>query len=193
MTPVPLPTPMTVRPSMAVRPYYSTAFKRHLSFFDRNNDGLITLGESLRGNLALGLNFPVSVLFTIGQQLLYANTGFLGRTTIEIQHVKKERKLLEGVQVEPRKSHTRAELWDAVRERGWSEKANLIGLWVLAADAKTGLLKGEDVRLYQKGELLPVLQKRRSTREDVLPFWRGGPISYADCATFGKGNLSLCG
>ncbi|RMZ75724.1 hypothetical protein DV738_g5354, partial [Chaetothyriales sp. CBS 135597] len=53
---------------------YPTPFKRHLSFFDLNDDGIIFISESLRGYLSLGLNLPVSLLLASGMQLAYGNT-----------------------------------------------------------------------------------------------------------------------
>ena len=69
-------------------------FKRHLAFFDLNNDGKITIFETLQAWLRLGLNFPFSVLCTFGLQLLYSNGGFLNRY-IEVKYVRNERTQLE--------------------------------------------------------------------------------------------------
>ena len=54
------------------------------------------------------------------------------------------------------------------------------GLWALAADVKSGLLHGGDVELFTKGDVLKeVAERRRNSREQVLPLLRGGPISVA--------------
>lgn len=53
--------------------------------------------------------------------------------------------------------------------------ADALGLWILAAE-KDGRVQGEEVRMFQKGEIMERIASRRRGREDVLPFWRGGPI-----------------
>jgi hypothetical protein len=47
---------------------------------------------------------------------------------------------------------------------------------MLAADRKDGRVSGEEARLFQKGEIMERIAARRRGRDDVLPFWRGGPI-----------------
>ena len=60
---------------------------------------------------------------------------------------------------------------------GWGARAEALGLWALASDVATGGLKGEDVVALQRGTLLETLVERRKDRSQVLPFYRGGPIS----------------
>lgn len=56
----------------------------------------------------------------------------------------------------------------------------MFNLWTLAADSRTGLVSKRDFELFQKGELLEELKRRRRVRRpdgaNVLPFVRGGPI-----------------
>lgn len=47
----------------------------------------------------------------------------------------------------------------------------------MAAERKDGRISGKDVKDFQEGTVLENIAKRRRGREDVLPFWRGGPIS----------------
>jgi hypothetical protein len=56
-------------------------------------------------------------------------------------------------------------------------RLDAVGLWALAADTETGRLKGGDVVGFQRGTLLQEIEKRRKGREQVLPLWRGGPLS----------------
>lgn len=46
---------------------------------------------------------------------------------------------------------------------------------MLAAE-KDGKVKGEEVRLFQKGEIMERIAERRRGMDNVLPFWRGGPL-----------------
>lgn len=62
---------------------------------------------------------------------------------------------------------------------GWTGQADAIGVWSLAADVNTGRIEGEDVVAFQKGTLLKKIEERRKDRSQVLPLWRGGPISVS--------------
>lgn len=154
---------------------YPTSFKRHISYFDLNKDGLIRPGESLRGLLGLGYDFPAAVVFTFGLHLLYGNSGWF-RHIIEVKGIKHERTMLENTRLE-QKPHTRSDVQKLAWGRGWTDKIHITGLWFLAADNE-GLVSPSDISLFQKGNLLPELAKRRRTRksDNVLPLWRGGPI-----------------
>lgn len=160
-------------------------FHRLLRFFttrlpshpDRN---LLRLSDSLRGNLALGLDFPVALTVALGRHLTLRNTRRLWSLDIHIPSVPWRRTPLDGVDgVDPAKEYSRAEFTRlAGREAGFGARADALGVWALAADVRTGLLKGEDVLAFQKGELLErVEERRKGGREQVLPLWRGGPIS----------------
>lgn len=185
---------------MSGRRRYDTAFLQHLSLFDRDGDGLITFAESLRGNLSLGLNFPVSLAMSIGQQVVYGNAGTL-HLTIDISRVKSRRTMLSDMNTEPpsaRKEHdegalatghSRTMLLDHCRSGTLLDRIHVRGLWALAADA-SGIVSAEDVRDYQQGSLLWRLEARRKFRDaqdsNVLSFFRGGPGSVAGHSWFVK-------
>lgn len=158
--------------------HYTKPFLKHFSFFDRNHDGVVRFGESLRGNLSLGLNFPVSLMMSIGQQVVYGNSGPL-RLSINIDAVQSTRTMLQHVDTSGRKQgYTRRELLGTVQGRGVMDALHIVGLWALAADTQ-GIVRTEDVVKYQRGELLPELEARRKIRSandaNVLGFLRGGP------------------
>jgi len=153
---------------------YASSFKRHISYFDLNKDGIIRPGESLKGLLGLGLDFPAAVMCTLGLHVLYGNSGWF-RHIIDVKSIKHEPTMLENVSVE-QKSHTRPEVQKLAWGRGWTDKIHITGLWFLAAN-NDGFVSSSDISLFQKGALFPELAKRRRTRDDVLPLWRGGPIS----------------
>ena len=64
-------------------------------------------------------------------------------------------------------------------------QADALGLWMLAAE-QDGRVQGEEVRLFQRGEVMERIAERRRGRENVLPFWRGGPFSVDGHAWFVK-------
>ena len=61
--------------------------------------------------------------------------------------------------------------------------SHLLVFWTTAASVKTGLVDRADVERFQTGDWVGAVAKRRRTRlagkGEVLPFWRGGPISVA--------------
>lgn len=170
---------------------YDTPFKRHLSFWDLNNDGFIYFGETLRGNLALGLDFPVAFIGAIGIQTMYGNTHpfFFGPFNgIEIARVPRssERNMLESIDASrlPGKGLDRTTFIQMSRANGLVDWMHVYGLWALAANRQSGLIGPSDVRSFQKGTMLYDLEKRRKDRSDVLPLTRGGPISVAGHSWF---------
>jgi len=88
---------------------------------------------------------------------------------------------LDGVKVDEKRDYSRAEFLDVVREtKGWFGVMDAMGVWALAADCRTGRIRGEDVVGFQQGTLLHRIEERRkSGRDQVLPLTRGGPISVA--------------
>jgi len=161
--------------SMASTKRYPTAFKQHISYFDLNNDGVIRPGESLKGLLGLGYDFPAAVLCTLGLHLLYGNSGWL-RHLIDVKRIKSEPTMIEKASID-QKQHTRLDVQRLAWGYGWTDKIHITGLWFMAADNE-GLVSSSDISLFQKGELLPELaRRRRYSRQNVLPLWRGGPIS----------------
>lgn len=173
--------------SQPKRPY-STPFKQHLSFYDRDGDGLIYFGDSLRANLSLGLDFPVALVGAIGIQSIYGNTRpFLSGpfNVIEIDRVSSERNMLEDVDLLsiPSDGIERKALVASSGANTLLDRMHVMGLWALAAD-KQGRLSSNDIRKFQKGTMLFELEKRRKDRSDVLPLRRGGPISVAGHSWF---------
>jgi len=168
---------------------YSAPFQRHLSFFDRDNDGFIHFGESLRGNLAIGLDFPVAVGMAVGYHVAYGNTRpfFFGPfNPIEISKVKTKRNMLEQVRPDqvPARGMNRNTLVAAARPIGAVDIMHVNGLWAFAA-SRDGIISPNDIELYQKGIMLYKLaERRRDSRDHVLPLYRGGPISVAGHSWF---------
>lgn len=168
---------------------YRTPFQRHLSFFDRDNDGFIYFGESLRGNLAIGLDFPVAVGMALGYHAMYGNTRpfFFGPFNgIEIAKVQSQRNMLEQVKLDevPARGMGRKSLLAASYPNSFIEKTHVWGLWAFAA-SREGYISAHDIELYQQGVMLFELEKRRKdNRDHVLPLYRGGPISVAGHSWF---------
>ena len=96
---------------------------------------------------------------------------------IHVPSVKVETTLLEGLEVDEKKEYSCAEMWDWGGGKGVKGRLDAVGLWALAADTETGRLKGGDVVGFQRGTLLAEVEKRRTGRGQVLPLWRGGPLS----------------
>ncbi|KAJ8612770.1 hypothetical protein MRB53_037241 [Persea americana] len=163
--------------SMATPPFHKL-----LAFYsNRSNEPdtqTIRLVDSLRGNLSLGLDFPVALAVAVGRHLWLRNTSLFS-FNIHVPSVSVRETLLEGVPIDEKKQYTRAEIVAASAQNGLVGQADAFGLWSLASDVNTGLIKGEDVVAFQKGTLLQKIEERRKDRSQVLPLWRGGPISVA--------------
>ena len=132
---------------------YSSPFHRHLSFFDHDNDGIIHYSDSLRGNLSIGLDFPVAATMAFGYHIIYGNTRsaiFGPFNPINIEKVHDKRTMLENIQLSeiPLDGMKRSEVSRAAISRGVLNKAHVWGLWALAADGN-GMLAGQDIELYQ--------------------------------------------
>ena len=158
------------------------AFHRLLTFFARRSGSPskqhITFLDSLRGDLSLGLNFPLALFLALTRHLVFRNTGFLS-LTIHVPTCRTQRQLLGGVgkfAIDEERRYTAGELVQAVKPGGLIVQGDALGLWMLAADRKDGRVSGEEARLFQKGEIMERIAARRRGRDDVLPFWRGGPI-----------------
>lgn len=154
----------------------STPFKTHLSFFSHPPTGLITLPSALRASLALGLNFPVSCLLSVGLPLLYGNTGFLS-SQVNIEGVKVERPQLQSLGDPMGRAYSKGELLEQVKRDSWVDWGHVLMFWNLSADER-GMVSADDVRGFQKGTVCYALAERRKSRDDVVPFSRGGPFSY---------------
>lgn len=58
---------------------------------------------------------------------------------------------------------------------GWSFQFFLwTGLWLLAADPKTGVLSKRDILFHYDGTLYYEIEKRRKGGKEKLPIWRFG-------------------
>lgn len=162
-------------------------FQRLLTFFARQSsdksksEDTITFLDSLRGNLSLGLNLPLALVLALTRHLVFRNTGFLS-LTIHIPSVNSRRSLLGGpgaFDVDHATRYTRRQLVNLTRrgpQGGWTAQADAVGLWMLAARNEDGTVSGEEVRLFQKGEIMERIAERRRGTNDILPFWRGGPL-----------------
>lgn len=166
----------TMTPSLA-------PFQRHLAYYAANASPprRITLMSALRASLALGLNFPVSLLLAIGMRLYYSS-NLLSSVNVDSLPQAKHRTQLEDMPVD-RPTYAAADLlaaYTADRPRpglaGILDRAHIYGFWTMAADTKTNRLAKDDVKRFQRGDWQTDVVKRRRGREDVLPFWRGGPI-----------------
>ena len=62
--------------------------------------------------------------------------------------------------------------------KGWVDWLHVVNLWTLAAEKETGLVSKRDFELFQRGQLLDDLARRRRTGRGqwVVPLVRGGPI-----------------
>jgi hypothetical protein len=156
-------------------------FHRLLSFYSHRNSSdtqTIRLRDSLYGNLALGLDFPVALAIAIGRHLFLKNTGFFS-LNIHVPSVSTKNTLIEGIDVEEKRSYSCGELVSLAGRNGLMSQADAAGVWALAADVNTGRIEGKDVVAFQKGTLLRDIETRRKDRSQVLPLWRGGPISVS--------------
>lgn len=171
---------------------YSTPFHRHLSFFDKDDDGFIHFGDSLRGNLSIGLDFPVALVLASSYHIVHGNTRsalFGPFNPIEIVRVRTSRDMLERVDVEdlPARGIPRKDLVRLAQPSGFMDRVHVNGLWAFAAN-RQGLLSAYDIRLYQQGVMLFELERRRKelkdNRDNVLPLYRGGPISVTGHSWF---------
>ncbi|CAK4022537.1 Hypothetical predicted protein [Lecanosticta acicola] len=157
-------------------------FHRLLAFYSNRNTNdtqTIRLQDSIRGNLALGLDFPVALGVAIGRHVWLKNTGFFS-LNIHVPSVTWRETPLHDVKVDEKREYTCSEIMSLAREKkGMFGAVDAMGLWALAADVKSGKLRGEDVVGFQEGRVFEKIEKRRKFRgpgEQVLPLWRGGPI-----------------
>ncbi|KAF4554258.1 Hypothetical protein D9617_5g071350 [Elsinoe fawcettii] len=162
----------------------SSPFHRLLTFFARRSSHpdpqTITFLDSLRGDLSIGLNLPLSLFLALTRHLIFRNTGFWS-LRIHVPTVQTSRVLLGGedkFRFDEKREYGVRELVGSVRAQGGGvvEVVDALGCWGLVA-RRDGKVRGEEVRAYQRGEVMEMVSQRRRGRGDVLPFWRGGPIS----------------
>ena len=165
---------------MASQPPETAPFHRLLAFYSNRSPHpdtqTIRLQDSLTGNLALGLDFPVALALALGRHLYLKNTSLFS-LNIHVPSVPTTRTLLHGLEVDEKKEYTCAEMFALAAPNGVQGRLDAVGLWSLAADVRTGLLRGSDVVGFQRGEVFERIERRRRGVEQVLPLWRGGPIS----------------
>ncbi|KAF2764835.1 hypothetical protein EJ03DRAFT_355382 [Teratosphaeria nubilosa] len=158
-------------------------FHRLLAFYSTRNPHdpqTIRLQDSLRGNLALGLDLPVALALALGRHLYLRNTSSPLSLNIHVPSVRTTHTLLDGLPIDATKAYSRREMWELGGRNGWQGRLDAVGVWALAADVGTGLVAGGDVVAFQRGGLLEAVgERRRRSREQVLPAWRGGPVSVA--------------
>jgi hypothetical protein len=165
-------------------PQPSPAFLKHLSFFaSHDQPDVITFTSALKSSLTLGLNFPASVFLSIALRALYSPSWLLlsppNLRSLNVNYTQLQQAKLTQT------AYTQSELQNLVPEDTSTlhrlvNRGHVFGLWALAADARTSLVKREDVGEFQNGTLMQRLAERRHIgRNDVLPFYRGGPISVA--------------
>ena len=171
-----------------------TPYQTHLAFFTnlphpQSHQTLrITLPSALRASLSLGLNFPVSLLLALVLRMLYGWSDVRGVSPSSRWHCN----LLSDVSLPTayNKGVTRVQLLDCMRGRPAKYRWRMMGLWAVAADERTGVLSARDVEDVRKGVVYWRVAERRRVRwrdgGNVLPVWRGGPVSVAGHAYFVK-------
>jgi hypothetical protein len=149
--------------------------------------------SSLRAALALGLDFPVACILSIGLRVMYGAFPYISPIDIPSIRSDSTRTQLEDVPV-VQTYFTRSELVDLYRgssigkQRGLIRRAidmgHVISFWAMAADSKTHLVDANTLERFQRGTWADEVVQRRCRRVDVLPLWRGGPISVAGHSWF---------
>lgn len=184
--------------NIATRMSKLTTFQTHLLHLTLQKSNIITPYESLRGFLSLGFDFPVALVSAIALPFAYGNTGFLSHK-IDVEKIPrgKQPSQLEDVEVGEREGgggFTRKRLLELgdreyhqskggeVRglKKRISDKMHLLGVWVIGAQTQgpgKGLLNGATLEAFRRGDFFEAIRERRRDRSDVLPLWRGGPIS----------------
>jgi len=172
-------------------------FQLHLLHFAAPNSTKITLLSSLRASLALGLDFPVALTLSIGLRILYSPFPYLSPVDIPSIPQSSWRTQLEDAKLTS-DTYTRADLLDLYHASPKYNRSDpltrsidtmhVISFWAMTADVDSGLVKRADVERFQQGEWEGEVVKRRRSRRrgegDVLPLWRGGPISVAGHSWF---------
>lgn len=171
----------------------SSPFHRHLKHFARATSNQITILSSLRAALALGLDFPVACILSIGLRVTYGSFPFTSPIDIPSVPPSSLRTQLEDAPVD-KQQYSCADLVNLYRhsptssQRGPIRRAidtgHVVSFWAMAADTKTHMVNAETLKKFQKGTWAEEIVERRRQRNDVLPFWRGGPISVAGHSWF---------
>ena len=152
----------------------------------------ITLLSALKGGLGIGLDFPVAFTLALGLRCMFSPFPFLSPGTLSATGSGwRARNQLDNVELDKGKdSYTLRDLIglynsDPKAGRGiisrQIDKAHIASLWIFGADRQTLTVDKDDVERFRRGDWADSLAKRRRWRmpgdENVLPLWRGGPIS----------------
>ncbi|KAF2128510.1 hypothetical protein P153DRAFT_367634 [Dothidotthia symphoricarpi CBS 119687] len=160
-----------------------TAFQKHLLFFSTpTNPPRLTFLSGLRAAVSLGLNFPISVVLSLSLRLLYVQ--FPSLSTINIEKIPRSAHRAQLSSATLSKSeYTCSELLQLLGAgqgngilKHMIDQGHIVGFWTMAADAHTHTVSRDDVERFQQGEWEEAVVARRRGRNDVLPFWRGGPL-----------------
>jgi hypothetical protein len=164
-----------------------TAFQRHLLFFSTpTTPPHLTFTSALRAGVQIGLDFPVAVLLSMSLKLFYAPFPFFWSPIIvdKIPTSSQRTQLSSATLPKGKNDFTCSELLALLRDskegsgglKGLIDQGHVVGLWTMAASARTHTVSKDDVERFQQGEWEDAVVKRRRGRGDVLPLWRGGPI-----------------
>ena len=161
-----------------------TAFQRHLVFFSTpTNPPRLTFTSALKGACALGLDFPVSVILSLGLKLLYTPFNLAGINITDIPQASHRSQLSNVTLPTAKKDFTCSELLrllDRERNPGFVkhkiDQGHIIGFWSMAASTRTHTVGRDDVERFQHGEWGTAVTERRRNSDEILPLWRGGPI-----------------
>ena len=161
-----------------------TAFQRHLVFFSTpTNPPRLTFISALKGACALGLDFPVSAVLSLGLKLLYTPLSLAGINISDIPQSSHRSQLTNVTLPTAKTAFTCSELLRLLdKERNPSfikhkiDQGHIIGFWSMAASTRTHTVSRDDVERFQQGEWETAVTERRRNSDEILPLWRGGPI-----------------
>lgn len=175
-------------------------FQRHLAFFARPNTTQLTFYSSLKSFLSLGLDFPVACALAFGLRVTYSPfPNYWSPVDITAIPPSSMRTQLEDV---PLNGHTysRSDLVNLYQQSSLGDDkhkgmirriydlAHVNAFWMIAADVDSHTVDEGTVRRFQEGTWGEAVVRRRKSRRkgvgEVLPLWRGGPISVVGHSWF---------
>lgn len=132
-----------------------------------------------RRNLALGLDFPVSLLSSFWQVFFYKQRRRgkkeNGKQYDEARLCKATLRSIRPFTQASEGARTRSQLLSIVKGVSVNERFHALFLWAVAAE-KTGFVEESSLRCYQESSLLYESAQSRNQRTDVIRFTRGCPI-----------------
>lgn len=164
-----------------------TPFQRHLKHFALESDpNRITFLSAIRGSFRLGLDFPVALILSIGLRILYSESIFsavdIPSIPRHLQRTQLDSPSLSSSFNDRQKSYSLTDLLGLYRPSphigfisSILDKAHILSFWSISAQKDLGVT-ASDLKRFKEGGWEADVVKRRKGREDVLPFWRGGPI-----------------